>query len=129
MINMIQVEPPTFEVVKEQVWKDFMAKDYESIMKNNAWDVVPTSKGKSMVTSKWLFNIKHGVTHGIIEKYKARLMAQGFSHKEGEGYDDIFSTMARYTTIHSLVALYASQEWTHNQMDVNTTFLHGMLQE
>ena len=50
---MIQVEPPTFEeVVKEQVWKDVMAEEYELIIKNDLWDVVSIPKGKSVVTSK-----------------------------------------------------------------------------
>jgi len=72
---MIQVEPHTFdEVMKEQVWKDDMARKYESIMNNVVWDVVPRPKGKSDVTSKWLFNIKHGVDVSI-QKYKARFMA------------------------------------------------------
>lgn len=51
--------------------------------------VVLRKKGKFMVTSKWLFKIKHGVD-GSIEKYKARFMARAFSQKEGEDYDDIF---------------------------------------
>ena len=51
-----------------------MLEEYESIMKNDVWDVVPRSKGKSMVTSKWLFKFKHGLD-GSIEKYKARFIA------------------------------------------------------
>jgi len=51
---MIQVEPPTFEeALKKQVWKDAMAEEYESIMKNDAQDVVLRTKGKFLVTSKW----------------------------------------------------------------------------
>lgn len=56
-------------------------------------------------------------------------MAQGFSIKDEEDYDDIFSPVARYTTIRLIVALVASQGWTLHQMDVKTTFLHDMLQE
>ena len=51
-----------------------MAKEYESIMKNYVWDVVPRLKGKIVVISKWLFKIKYGIG-GSIEKYKARFMA------------------------------------------------------
>lgn len=79
MSTMIQAEPLTFkEAIKEQVWKDAMAKEYESIMKNEIWDVVPRPKGKSVMNSKWLFKVKHGID-GSIEKYKARFMAQGLS--------------------------------------------------
>lgn len=75
MSTMIQVEPPTFEeVVKEQFWIDVMAEEYESIMNNDVWDVLPRPKGKSVVTSKWLFKIKHGID-GSIEKHKPRFVA------------------------------------------------------
>ena len=91
MSTMIQAEPPAFEeVVKEQVWKDVMAEEYESITKNDVWDDVPRPKGKSVVTSKWLFKIKHGVD-GSIKKYKARFVARGLSQKEREDYNNIFA--------------------------------------
>ena len=58
--------------------KDSMIKEYQSIMKNDVWDVVPRLEGNSVVTSKWIYKIKHAVD-GSIEKYKARFMARGFS--------------------------------------------------
>ena len=55
-----------------------MIKEYQPIMKNDVWNVVPRPEGKSVVTSKWIYNIKH-VANGGIEKHKARFMARGFS--------------------------------------------------
>ena len=55
-----------------------MIKEYQLIMKNDVWDVVPRPEGKSMVTSKWIYKIKH-VVDGSIEKYKARFVAHVFS--------------------------------------------------
>ena len=75
-----------------------MHEEYESIMKNNIWEVVPRLKNKSVVTSKWLFKIKHGAD-GSAERYKEIFVARGFSQKEGIDYDDIFEPVARYTTI------------------------------
>ena len=60
--------------MKEQVWKDAMVEEYEYIMNNDVWDVVPRPKGKSMVASKWLYQIKHGAD-GSIEKHKASFVA------------------------------------------------------
>lgn len=80
------------------------------------------------MTSKWLYKIKRGFD-GTIVKYKARFMAQGFSRKEGEYYDNIFSPIAHYTAIRFIVALAASQGWTLHQMDVKMTFIHGILHE
>jgi len=68
-----------------------MAEEYESIMKNDVWEVVPKPKDKTIVTSKWLYKIKHA-TDGSTEKYKARFVARGFSQKEGVDYDEIICT-------------------------------------
>ena len=73
-----------------------MHEEYESITKNDVWDVVPRPKDKSVVTSKWLYKIKHGVD-GSTGKYKARFVAQGFSQKEGiDDDDDIFASLIYY---------------------------------
>ena len=69
-------------------------------MKNGVWEIVPRPSDKSVVTSKWIYKIKH-VVDGSIDKYKARIVARGFSQKEGIDYDDIFAPVARYTTIRS----------------------------
>eukprot|EP00253_Pinus_taeda_P025191 PITA_25191 len=77
MSTIIQNEPSSFsDAVKNQVWKDAMTEEYESIMKNDAWEVVPRPQDKSVVTSKWIYKIKHSVD-GSTEKYKARFVARG----------------------------------------------------
>jgi len=55
------------------VWKGAMMEEYQSIMKNDVWDIVLRSKGKSVVTSKWIYKIKQ-IANGSIEKYKIRFM-------------------------------------------------------
>jgi hypothetical protein len=96
---VIDSEPSTFfEASKHQVWKDAMNEEYDSILKNDVWTVVPRPHGKSVVTSKWIYKIKHA-TNGNIEKYKARFVVRGFSQKEGIDYDEIFAPVARYTSI------------------------------
>jgi hypothetical protein len=60
MSNISDVEPSSFEEEdKLQVWKDFMLEEYRSILKNNVWDIVPRPKDKSLVSSKWIYKIKH----------------------------------------------------------------------
>eukprot|EP00253_Pinus_taeda_P010402 PITA_10402 len=79
MSTIIQNEPSSFlDAVKHQVWKDDMTEEYESITKNDVWEVVPRPQDKTIVTSKWLYKIKHAVD-GSTEKYKARFVARGFS--------------------------------------------------
>jgi hypothetical protein len=75
-----------------------MMEEYNSIMKNDVWEAIPRPEGKSVVTSKWLYKLKH-VVDGNIEKYKAHLVARGFSQVEGVDYDETFAPVARYTSI------------------------------
>eukprot|EP00253_Pinus_taeda_P036124 PITA_36124 len=78
-----------------------MTEEYESIMKNDVWDVVPRPQDKVVVTSKWLYKIKRGAD-GSVEKYNSHFVAHGFSQKEG---------------------------WNLHQMDVKTMFLHGSIKQ
>lgn len=102
--------------------------EYSSIMKNDVWEVVPRLEGKSVVTSKWLYKIKHAA-NGNIEKFKARFVARGFSRVEGVNYEENFAPVARYTSIRSIISIAAEMGWKIHQMDVKTAFLNGFIQE
>jgi hypothetical protein len=105
-----------------------MTKEYQSIIKNNVWEIVPRLKSKDVVSSKWLFKIKH-VAYGSIEKYKAIFFAHGFSQKEGIDYEETFTHVARYTSIITIIALAAKMKWKLHQMDVKTIFLNVVIEE
>ena len=100
-----------------------MIEEYQSIMKNDVWDVVPRLEGNSIVTSKWIYKIKNA-PDGSIKKYKARFVACGFSQKEGIDYEEKFSPIAR-----SVLAFVAVLKWKIHQMDVKTAFLNGVVEE
>jgi hypothetical protein len=102
-----------------------MTKEYQSIIKNDVWEIVPRSNSKDLVSSRWLFKIKHA-TDGSIEKYKARFVARGFSQKEGIDYEETFAPISIYTLIRTIIALAAKMKWKLHQMDIKTTFLNGV---
>ena len=55
LCEFIKKEPSNYEEVEERKeWKDSMIEEYQLIMKNDVWDVVPRPEGKSVVTSKWI---------------------------------------------------------------------------
>ena len=111
MSHIIDAEPSTYEeAVGQQVWRDAMVEEYQSIMKNDVWEVVPSPEWKSMATSKWIYKIKHA-TNGSVEKYKARFMARGFSYIEGVDYDETFSPVAKYTSIRVVISLPLVLVW------------------
>jgi hypothetical protein len=80
-----------------------------------------------VVSSKWLYKIKH-VVDGSIQKYKATFVARGFSQKEAIDYEDTFSLVARYTSIRTTISLATKMKWKLHQMDVKTTFLNGVIE-
>jgi hypothetical protein len=84
-----------------------MMKEYQSIMKNDVWDIVPRPEGKFVVTSKWIYKIKHTADR-IIEKHKTRIVARGFSQVEGIDYEETFALVARYTSIWMIISLAVS---------------------
>jgi hypothetical protein len=97
-------------------------------MSNETWEVVECPYGCKPIGSKWVFKKK--VRHdGTIERYKARLVIKGYSQKEGEDFFDIYSPVARLTTIRVLLSLTVSHGLLVHQMDVKTTFLNGELDE
>ena len=64
---------------------------------------------------------------GYLDRFKARLVAQGYSQVKGVDYEKVFSPVARYTSVRSLLALANAQGLEIHQMDVKTAFLNGSL--
>ena len=72
MCDLVDQEPTNYKVVQKKEWVEAMTEEYQAIMKNDVWDIVPKPEGKSVVSSKWIYKIKHAVD-GSIEKYKKDL--------------------------------------------------------
>ncbi|GKF18729.1 zinc finger, CCHC-type containing protein, partial [Tanacetum coccineum] len=91
------------------------------------WKIIHGS-GCKPLGCKWIFKRKMKVD-GTIDKFKARLVIQGFRQKEGIDYFDTYALVARITTIRLLLALAAIHNLVIHQMDVKTAFLNGDLEE
>jgi hypothetical protein len=105
-----------------------MTKESQSIIKNDVWEIVPRPNNKDVISSRWLFKIKH-VVDGSIEKYKEIFVAHGFSQKEGIDYEETSTPLARYTSIRTIITLLAKMKWKLHQMDVKTAFLNGVIKD
>nr|GEV92685.1 zinc finger, CCHC-type [Tanacetum cinerariifolium] len=77
---------------------------------------------------KWIFKRKLKVD-GTVEKFKARLVIQGFKQKSGIDYFDTYAPVARISTIRLLIAMTSIHNLIIHQMDVKTAFLNGELEE
>ena len=110
-------------------WLAAMGDEMESLHKNQTWELAKRPVGRKIVTCKWLFKKKDGLSPAEGQRYKARVVARGFSQKEGVDYNEIFSPVVRHTSIRVLLAIVAHQNLELEQLDVKTAFLHGELDE
>jgi len=95
---------------------------------NNTWDLVDFPEDKNCIGVKWIYKTKLNAD-GDVEKYKARLVAQGFSQQPGIDYNETFAPVARLDTVRMVLAIAAHNKWYVHQMDVMSTFLNGYLEE
>jgi hypothetical protein len=89
------------------LWKRAMEEEMASLDKNEAWDLVELLAGRKPIGSKWVFKKKLNV-EGKVEKYKARLVAKGYSQVEGIDFREIFSPVAKLTSIRLLLYVAAA---------------------
>ena len=74
-------------------WKEAMESEYSSLLKNDTWDLVPPPEGKSIVGFRWVLKVKRD-ENGSVNRFKARLIAQGYSQVKGVDYDEVFLPVA-----------------------------------
>ena len=130
LVNSVMEEPKTVHEAlngeQSSRWREAMESEYSSLLKNDTWDLVPPPEGKNIVGSPWVLKVKHD-ENGSVKRFKARLVAQGYSQVKGVDYDEVFSPVSRNTSVRSLLALANAHDLEIHQMDVKTAFLKGSL--
>ena len=128
----IHVEPKSFEEAttspEKAKWFEAMEREMESLKHHDVWELVNLPPGKKIIGSKWVFKVKTNAD-GSIERYKARLVAQGYSQKLGADYDETFCPVVRQESLRLLLAMSVQQGMKLHHVDVNTAFLNGTLEE
>eukprot|EP00253_Pinus_taeda_P026206 PITA_26206 len=123
------VEPSNYQEASQfKEWRVAMNEEMESILRNDTWDLVELPKNKIPIGCKWMFKQKMNAD-GSIDKLKVRLVAKGYSQKEGIDFDDTFAPVAKLNTIRMLIALATKYNWELHQLDVKSAFLNGDLKE
>ena len=110
------------------LWVEAMDREHNSHITSHTWDAVPRPSDKKVIGSRWVYTIKLNAD-GSIERYKARLVAQGFSQQLGVDYDQTFAPVVRIVSIRVILALATHFDWNIFQMDVATAYLNGKLHD
>ena len=109
-------------------WKQAADSEYDSLLQNETWDLVPLPSGRKPIGSRWVFKVKYGA-NGEVERFKARLVAKGYAQRPGIDYDETFSPVVKFQSIRTLLAFAIQNDMLLHQMEVVTAFLNGTLEE
>ncbi|CAL1382693.1 unnamed protein product [Linum trigynum] len=121
--------PTTYKQARgHEQWQAAMDVETQALEANQSWDVVPRPKDHPVIGSKWVYSIKM-FPNGSIERFKARVVAQGFRQEFGIDYGEMFAAIAKMQTVRTLLAVAAMKGWALKQLDVKNAFLHEDLKE
>ena len=123
-------EPATYKQAtmspQAAFWKAAMEREYDSLMENHTWKLVPPPPGRTIAQCKWVYKIKYTST-GEIDKYKARLVAKRYSQVHGIDYDETFSPVIKHDSVRVLFAIAAVLRMHMRQFNIGTAYLNSDL--
>ena len=128
----IDKDPLSFKQAIEcgdsEKWYNAMKEELQSMDDNKVWELVELPDGAKQVGCKWVYKTKRD-SKGNIERYKSRLVAKGYTQKDGIDYKETFSPVSKKDSLRIIMAMVAHFDLELHQMDVKTTFLNGDLEE
>lgn len=123
------VEPSSVrEAFQQPQWAAAMQTEYQALLDNKTWSLVPLPPGKHPIGCKWVFKLKENAD-GTVNRFKARLVAKGFLQQPGFDFRETFSPVVKPVTVRVVLTLALSKGLSLRQLDVNNAFLNGHLTE
>lgn len=130
MLISDQWEPESYQEVIEYAkkggWKKVMEEEMNSLLENHTYDLVKLPKGRIILKNQWVFKLKND---GKNLRYNSRVVVKGFGQKNGIDFDEIFSPVVKMFSIQVVLGMAISMNLEVEQLDVNTAFLYGDLEE
>jgi hypothetical protein len=115
-------------VAKSHAWRQAMNLEFNALLQNKTWTLVPSHPSQNVIGCKWVFRVKR-TADGSVERNKARLVAKGFHQQSGVDYDKTYSPVIKPTTVRTVLSIAISSGWSLRQIDIQNAFLHGNLSE
>jgi hypothetical protein len=91
----VEAEPASYRrALSDARWRQAMEDEHAALLRNGTWTLVPPPPGCNVIGSRWVFKVKHKAD-GSLDKFKARLVAQGFTQRYGLDYLDTYSPVVK----------------------------------
>jgi len=123
---------PTYEEAKRRSdwpkWEEAIRAELHSLEANKTWTTVERPKDANVVSLKWVLRIKKNAA-GEIEKYKARLVACGFTQIHGVDYYETYAPVARLASFWILLAMANQNGWPADSFDFDSAYLNSVLSD
>ena len=127
-LNHLTIEPSSFTQTIKSPWQHAMELEMNALKKNHTWDLVPPRLRGNIVSNCWTYKIKWK-PDGCINRWKARMVAKGYTQEFNFDNTDIFSHVVKPMTIHIVLSLVILWCWKLYQFNVSNAFLNGGLTE
>ena len=131
-VSVLPPEPQTFsQALKSEYkakWEKAMLEEINSLLKNETWSLETLPPGRITVKNKWVFRIKVK-SDGTIERFKACLVAKGFTQSPGVDYTETFAPTARAESIRILLSIAGADGLILVQFDIKTAYLNSTIRE
>ena len=122
-------EPTCFTVAsKSPHWRSAMNLEFDALLKNCIWNLIPPLPNQNTIGCKWVFRVKRHAD-GIVERYKAWLVAKGFHQQFGVNYEETYILVIKPTMVNTVLFITISAGWKIHQIDIQNVFLHSTLSE
>ncbi len=126
------VEPTTLKQAQKlpqaKEWEEAIKQEIQSLQQMGTWEITPKRKGMKVVSSKWVFKVKRNKL-GKIEKYKARLVARGFTQTYGIDYFETYASVGQTDSLRFLIAWATQNQKRIYHIDVKNAYLNGKLED
>ena len=109
-------------------WEAAIVAKLRSLDDAQMWRVVKRPIGMNVVGCKWVFKIKWN-TAGEINKYKAQLVMKGYSQVQGVNYDNMYTPVTHLSSLHTILAIAACNDWNVEVFNFHSAFLNGKLDQ
>ncbi|GKA06786.1 retrovirus-related pol polyprotein from transposon TNT 1-94, partial [Tanacetum coccineum] len=120
-------EPTSFTISSNSLeWRQAMKEEYDALMKNGMWSLVPRASNTNVVDGKWVYRLKRD-NNGAITRYKARFVAKGFRQQPSIDFHVTFNPVVKSTTIRAVLSLTVTNDWPLRQLDIQNAFFMEIL--